>query len=254
MFGRNKKAPASQKFRTTIMLEGQELPVTVYMERRLNTRFSISRKGISLRIPGGQGNAFVQAQLYELKEWLRVQVQKKPQLLAHFTPKTYSTGQTLQVGDRKYWIELKNSDRATSVAKLVGETICLDISNKADKFEEEKTIKTLLSRIVANDYLPEITARVEEINQRTFRQKINGVFLKYNHSNWGSCSINGNVNLSTRLLFAPRPVQDYVILHELAHLIEMNHSDRYWALVERFMPDYRDKELWLKNHGKSCDF
>ena len=62
---------------------------------------------------------------------------------------------------------------------------------------------------------------------------IKGIFLKYNHSNWGSCSHNGNINLSTRLLFAPEAVQDYVIVHELAHLVEPNHSDRFWALGSR---------------------
>jgi predicted metal-dependent hydrolase len=62
------------------------------------------------------------------------------------------------------------------------------------------------------------------------------------------------VNLSTRLLFAPRFVQDYVILHELAHLIEMNHSDRFWALVERYMPNYPEAEKWLKVNRAKCDF
>jgi hypothetical protein len=92
------------------------------------------------------------------------------------------------------------------------------------------------------------------MNANTFQQPIRSINLKYNHSNWGSCSHAGNVNLSTRLLFAPRSVQDYVILHELAHLVEMNHSDRFWALVERFMPDYREAEKWLKVNRAKCDF
>ncbi|HRI62460.1 MAG TPA: M48 family metallopeptidase, partial [Saprospiraceae bacterium] len=83
---------------------------------------------------------------------------------------------------------------------------------------------------------------------------IKSVNLKYNHSNWGSCSAHNNVNLSTRLLFAPQDVQDYVILHELAHLVELNHSDRFWSLVQGYMPDYREKEKWLKLNRSKCDF
>ena len=78
--------------------------------------------------------------------------------------------------------------------------------------------------------------------------------MKYNHSNWGSCSSKGNINLSTRLLFAPDDVIDYVIIHELAHRIEMNHSPRFWKLVSDAMPDYKEKEKWLKVHGGKLGF
>jgi predicted metal-dependent hydrolase len=78
--------------------------------------------------------------------------------------------------------------------------------------------------------------------------------LKYNQTNWGSCSTRGNINLSTRLLFAPDDVIDYVIIHELAHLLEMNHSNRFWNIVKKAMPEYREKEVWLKKNGHLCDF
>ena len=72
-------------------------------------------------------------------------------------------------------------------------------------------------------------------------------------SKWGSCSHTGKMTLSTRLLFAPEEVQDYVIIHELCHLEELNHSDRFWRLVERFDPTYEEKEDWLKEYGHYCD-
>ena len=57
-----------------------------------------------------------------------------------------------------------------------------------------------------------------------------------------------------RLLFAPPEVVDYVIIHELAHLIELNHSHRFWAEVARAMPNYEEQEAWLKKYGAACDF
>jgi len=95
---------------------------------------------------------------------------------------------------------------------------------------------------------------VHELNERHFQQPIDQVRLKYNHSNWGSCSNKGNINLSTRLLFAPPEVIDYVIIHELAHRLEMNHSPRFWKLVADAMPNYREQERWLKEHGKGLGF
>jgi hypothetical protein len=56
------------------------------------------------------------------------------------------------------------------------------------------------------------------------------------------------------LLFAPQPVIDYVIIHELAHLLEFNHSDRFWEIVGKVMPDYEKKERWLKDNFHACDF
>ena len=66
---------------------------------------------------------------------------------------------------------------------------------------------------------------------------------------WGSCSAKGNLNFNWRLILAPEDVLDYVVIHELAHRREMNHSDRFWRIVESVMPDYRERRQWLRDHG-----
>jgi predicted metal-dependent hydrolase len=118
----------------------------------------------------------------------------------------------------------------------------------------QKAIKHLLSRVLSNRYLPEITKRVHELNKKFFGKEIKNVKLKYTTSNWGSCSSTGNINLSSRLLFSPQEVIDYVIIHELAHTYEMNHSSRFWDLVRKAMPDYKEKEKWLKVNRAQCEF
>lgn len=66
---------------------------------------------------------------------------------------------------------------------------------------------------------------------------------------WGSCNSRGNVHFSYRLIMAPLPVVDYVVVHELVHIEEKNHSSRFWQKVERILPDYRDRRAWLRNNG-----
>ena len=66
---------------------------------------------------------------------------------------------------------------------------------------------------------------------------------------WGSCSPTGTISLNWRLVMAPPAVIDYVIIHELAHLKEKNHSARYWARVEQLLPGYRSLRAWLKSNG-----
>ncbi len=66
---------------------------------------------------------------------------------------------------------------------------------------------------------------------------------------WGSCSGKGNLNFSWRLIMAPLPVVDYVVVHELAHLVEKNHSKAFWSKVKMLMTDYQKQQEWLKRNG-----
>ncbi len=243
-----------KKYRATIHAHGLELPVDITLEHRRDTRFGVRGQRVSLRMPAGASHDEVRRQLTALEEWVCKVFEDKPVLKDAFNEKEYHTGDVLEVGGRAYMLHLSLEDRATHTAKLEGNTIRLQLSNRANPVQRTKAIKTLMSRVVATDFYPEIRKRVLDMNDQTFRQHIQSVNLKYNHSNWGSCSARNNVNLSTRLLFAPKDVQDYVILHELAHLVELNHSDRFWALVAQHMPDYKTKERWLKKNRNLCDF
>lgn len=71
---------------------------------------------------------------------------------------------------------------------------------------------------------------------------------------WGSCSSKGVISINWRLIGAPVEVIDYILVHELSHLQQMNHSARFWSLVEKYYPDYRTAEKWLDQHHKSLDF
>jgi predicted metal-dependent hydrolase len=78
--------------------------------------------------------------------------------------------------------------------------------------------------------------------------KYNKVKINRARTRWGSCSPRGNLNFNIRLIMAPEPVIDYVVVHELCHLKEMNHSRRFWNIVERYCPDWRTRREWLETH------
>ena len=77
----------------------------------------------------------------------------------------------------------------------------------------------------------------------------NKITIKNLVSRWGSCSTKGNLNFNCLLMLTPDYVIDYIVVHELCHLREMNHSEKFWAEVEKIMPDYQRAELWLKQNG-----
>ena len=79
----------------------------------------------------------------------------------------------------------------------------------------------------------------------------NQITIRTQHTRWGSCSSKGNLNFNCLLALVPREVLDYVVVHELCHRKEMNHSDRFWNEVARIIPDYMSRKQWLKDHGAS---
>ncbi len=85
---------------------------------------------------------------------------------------------------------------------------------------------------------------------RRLGKPITRISLRDTTSRWGSCSSKGTLSFSWRLAMAPPDVLDYVAAHEAAHLVEMNHSEKFWSLVDTLMPDYETRRAWLKREGR----
>lgn len=98
----------------------------------------------------------------------------------------------------------------------------------------------------AEELPPQLRALAEQHGLRVGR-----VSIRNQRSRWGSCSPRGDIALNFRLLLMPARVRDYILLHELMHLREANHSRRFWREVAAVCPDFREAERWLKAHGPS---
>lgn len=86
-----------------------------------------------------------------------------------------------------------------------------------------------------------------------FAKKLGVTYSKIRIGNqrtrWGSCSSKGTISYNWKLILMPTAVMDYVVVHELCHLIEMNHSPRFWNMVEQVMPNYKEYRRWIKENG-----
>ena len=240
--------------KTFLELSGKKIPAKIYFESRNNVRASIGKQSVILRVPRYISKVEYEKQFKWFLSWVEQQFHGNQELHTRFFGKGYQNGDQIHVGSRTYTIHISRTNRKTHGARLKNRNIHLMLSQNDSETHLQKAVKHLLSRVIGKDFLPEIQRRVLELNQIHFQQNIRSVQLKYNHTNWGSCSSMGNVNLSTRLLFAPEDVIDYVIIHELAHLIELNHSQRFWRLVQNAMPNYKEKEAWLNENNHLCHF
>ena len=93
--------------------------------------------------------------------------------------------------------------------------------------------------------IPDRTARLASVAGVRYGR----ITIRNQKTRWGSCSSKGNLNFNCLLMLAPPEVLDYVIVHELCHRKEMNHSPRFWAEVAKIDPDYKKHEKWLKTEG-----
>lgn len=127
--------------------------------------------------------------------------------------------------------------------------------NRLEKVEERrKELKTIEKLSMTEIHkLADLALKVISVKVKHYAGLMNvqygRITIRNQKTRWGSCSSKGNLNFNCLLMLAPDEVVDYVVIHELCHLIEMNHSKAFWKQVEQMMPDYKKHSKWLKDHG-----
>ena len=122
--------------------------------------------------------------------------------------------------------------------------IRVDSENSENKYNTEE-LNAILEE--AKVRLPRLVDRYAKEMDVSYEK----VFVKAQKTRWGSCSSKGNINLNCLLMNVPAYVRKYVIVHELAHRKEMNHSERFWKVVADEIPEYHKAVIWLKKNGDS---
>ena len=170
--------------------------------------------------------------------WIRKNQDRILKKQLRFKPKQYISGEEfLYLGET---CQLKIIDNQAESLVLEGDfRLSSQYLDRADeifttwyKEEAENTIKERLEYFSSTSSLKYKAFRISNAKKR-----------------WGSCSIKGSLNFSWRLIMAPVDVIDYVIVHELVHLAEHNHSRKFWQKVANIMPDYRKHRKWLRENG-----
>ena len=100
---------------------------------------------------------------------------------------------------------------------------------------------------IARDIFTQKTIYYASIMSVTFGR----ISIREQKTRWGSCSSDGNLNFNWRLIFAPEEVLDYIVVHELAHRREMNHSRAFYEIVSSILPEYKKSQKWLRDNGHS---
>ena len=230
----------------TIVLNNQDYLYRINHSKRARyLRIKLSSKGvITLVIPSGISLKNAQAFLESKKAWLEHNVQGLP------TSKPFSESRPasleLSLIDEQWSIEYScSSSEEVSLKEQADNSLVLtgDVDN-------EKLVVAAIGKwlkLKANEVLPPRLSNLAE--QHGFHY--NRVTIRGQKTRWGSCSSQKNINLNYKLLFLDQSIVDYVLIHELCHTIEMNHSKRFWSLVADCDESYQQHDRLLNQVGRA---
>ena len=246
----------SRQTRTSVRWQDIHLPLLIIEEPRHDARVSIGKTSAYLRIPYTAPKEFKHEKLTWAKKWILETLTEKPDLAQRWKNKEYRNGQVIRTPFKSYTLQLTtNNAKSTGTIHVEDNQLVLSLPKLVEnEYYTRDFITGLISRGIAGDVHAEFSERVHAYNKKFYKEPINSIRLKYTHSRWGSCATNGNLNFSTKILLAPVNIMDHIIIHELAHLKEMNHGPKFWKWVEKGDPDYEKHEEWLRKHGDRLGF
>ena len=200
--------------------------------RRIALRVDAAERKVELVLPPGvptsQGLRFLAAK----RGWIAARLAALPQ------PVPFAEGVIVPVLGLPHRIRREDDAAAPPVAIRNGE-----IRVGGDPVHVERRVRDHLVAMARSEF----ARRARPLAARIGR-KVTRVNVRDTKSRWGSCSGQGNLSYSWRLIFAPEWVIDYVVAHEVAHLVEMNHGPRFWRLVESLSSESTAARIWLKRH------
>jgi predicted metal-dependent hydrolase len=171
--------------------------------------------------------------------WISSRQEQARRRLAELPARRYAPGETFLYLGEPYPLEIVEGARAPLA--LAGGQFRLSSQDRP----QAREVFTRWYRQQARSVLGERAARLAGQYGLEFKR----LRISSARTRWASCSTTGTLSFTWRLIMAPLPVIDYVIVHELAHILEKNHSPRFWARVRAMLPDYPARVKWLKQNG-----
>lgn len=234
----------------SITLSGQAVEYTIRESKRAK-RISMridTKKGLELVYPVGATKPTPQELLTQNQAWVLDTLGKLQTRLDNQFRRQYVQGEVFQYLGEDVTLNFIQKTRGQRVTvKLNDETLDVSLppTIKTNDTEAIRTAVEKFYRKQAKNYLPDHTFAIAE----QLGYEVNRVVIKNQKTRWGSCSTNKNINLNLRLMMTPPAAIDYIIIHELCHLTHMNHSKKFWNLVGKHCPNYKEWRKWFKQNS-----
>lgn len=216
-------------------------------ERKKSASIHLQGDLVKVRVPMTLSDRRVKDLVTKRTSWIKSKLQEQSNRPV-LAPREYISGETLTYLGKNYRLNVLIGEQP--LVKLRGGYVEVTISDTDE--DPKTTVHSLLQdwyRSHAQKRLEEKTSHLAEI----IGVNPSSVTVKNYKSRWGSCSTKGDISYNWKIIMAPQSIVDYVIIHELCHILEHNHSSKYWKHVERHVPNWRQYREWLKLNEMAMD-
>lgn len=228
--------PSSRQ--TTHTVSGRQLPLVIRSNpraKRLTLRIEPGGRGLKITVPPGIGEREIDTFLARQESWLTSKLDLVPDETV------------LRIGHK---VPIRGVNHLIVHQQGRGMTHLRDgpdgpeIIVYGERRFAARRVADHLKKLAKTDIPPLVAHHTKAVDR-----KAKAVRYKDTKSRWGSCSSDANLNFSWRIMMAPPTVINYLVAHEVAHLVHMDHSPRFWALTEKICPDMKRAKDWLKRNG-----
>lgn len=220
---------------------GNTIHFDIHYKNRTSIGIQIDSYGkIEVQAPKGTPDEMVLQFLEEKWEWIQERIQEMRERSLGPKEKSYDNGESILYLGNAYPIHIsQDPDFTQDHAVFKGDMLHI----KVKQLEDEK-IKQALKRF----YYQQCKALVEssiQAHQRHFKTKPRSIRINDSKKTWGTCDSRLQLTFNWKLAMAPMTVIDYVVVHEMCHMVHLNHDRSFWRLVGKIIPDYEQRENWL---------
>lgn len=225
----NRSEAQKEESRIKELSREEKLQLLIVRSKRRSVALMISPDAtLTVRAPFATTLEYIKKLVFEKRDWIR---KKRMQIVQHGgppKPKEFTDGEEFLYLGEPHRLQFAN-----------GKGLCL------------KDRRTKVMEWYKRQAMPHITARADAYRRIT-GWNFTSLAITKAESRWGSCGPKGSINFSWKLMMAPPEVIDYVVVHELAHITEKNHSKRFWNKVGSVLPDYKERRRWLRENVAKC--
>jgi predicted metal-dependent hydrolase len=209
--------------------------------------------GVSVVVPEGIDQDHIDAILRRKAPWILRKLAELREIKPLSTRHEFISGEKIPYLGRQYRLKVIAGDDVADVSLTFhnGRFIAVVPKSSSPTWRQERLREAFRDWYIQHG-LTKVQQRIKLFAPRLGVEP-SRVVVKDQKSRWGSCTKNGTININWRILMAPMRIVDYVVVHELAHMIHADHSSDFWAIVASVMPDYDERKDWLRVHGATLE-
>ena len=224
-------------------MEGFDFQVEVLRtKRKKSASIQLNEDLVRVLVPKSLSDKRIRDLILKRSSWIQTKLKEQSKRVS-ITPREYVSGECFPYLGKNYRLKIVNG-KDLSVKMKNGYLVVTLINDK----HQQEVVRSQLEKWYqehAETQLKEKTkrfAKIVDVNPSS-------VSVKTYKSRWGSCSHKGEIIYNWKIILAPHRIVDYVVIHELCHLLEHNHSPKYWRQVERYTPDWKNCRNWLRHNS-----